>query len=132
MTEWKRWTDPEIAKLLALRARGDNWDDIAREMRRTPSACQVQFGKHRPAGTSKKRRAMRTKQAPLAPVIAVLQAAPGAPSARRVSTAVLLHDAELRARIALQGLTAGLLGDPLPGRSALDERKARGQGGGNG
>lgn len=36
------------------------------------------------------------------------------------------HDADndMRARIARQGLTAGLLGDPPPGRSALDQRGA--------
>lgn len=47
------------------------------------------------------------------------------PRARRVSTHVLVTDAELRSKIELQGPTAGLLGDPLPGRSALDERNAR-------
>ncbi len=36
----------------------------------------------------------------------------------------LRTDAELRARIHLVGITAGLLGDPLPGRSALDRRNA--------
>ena len=38
-----------------------------------------------------------------------------------------LHDADLdlRARIALQGLTAGFLGDPPRGRSALDQREAQ-------
>lgn len=131
-SEWQRWSGPEIAKLLARRERGDNWDDIARELRRTKGACQMQFQKNKPDGTVKKRRAVPSaRQAPLAPILAVIQASPGQPSARRVSTAVLLADAELRARIALQGLTAGLLGDPLPGRSALDERKAR-EGGGNG
>lgn len=71
---------------------------------------------------------------PAAPAEAVViaQAAPGPLGSRRASTAVLMADAELRARIALQGLTAGLLGDPLPGRSALDQRKARDAGGGNG
>lgn len=33
-------------------------------------------------------------------------------------------DADLRGRIARQGLTAGFLGDPPPGRSALDQREA--------
>ena len=34
-------------------------------------------------------------------------------------------DADIRARIAAQGLTAGFLGDPPPGRSALDQREGR-------
>lgn len=33
-------------------------------------------------------------------------------------------DAELRARIGEQGVTAGLLGDPPPGRSALDKMRS--------
>ncbi len=32
-------------------------------------------------------------------------------------------DNDIRARIARQGLTAGFLGDPPPGRSALDQRE---------
>jgi hypothetical protein len=35
----------------------------------------------------------------------------------------LVADAELRARIETLGPTGGLLGDPLPGRSALDEKR---------
>jgi hypothetical protein len=62
------------------------------------------------------------KPAPLP--VAVHQAAATKPSGRQVSTHVLIADAELRSRIALQGLTAGLFGDPLPGRSALDQRNA--------
>lgn len=33
-------------------------------------------------------------------------------------------DNDIRARIARQGLTAGFLGDPPPGRSALDQKQA--------
>jgi hypothetical protein len=40
------------------------------------------------------------------------------------STAKLVMDAQLRARIEVQGITAGLLGDPMPGRSALDKMRA--------
>lgn len=40
------------------------------------------------------------------------------------STMKFLVDAEIRNRIAEQGVTAGLLGDPMPGRSALDKHRA--------
>jgi len=53
------------------------------------------------------------------------QAAPSARTKAPASRCALLIDAELRARIEVQGITAGLLGDPLPGRSALDRREKR-------
>lgn len=40
------------------------------------------------------------------------------------STFRFVMDAELRARIEGRGVTAGLLGDPTPGRSALDRMRA--------
>jgi hypothetical protein len=40
------------------------------------------------------------------------------------STAKFAGEAEIRNRISVQGLTAGLFGDPLPGRSALDQKRA--------
>jgi hypothetical protein len=51
------------------------------------------------------------------------QAAKSQPSARRLSTHVLIADSELRSRIEKQGPN-GLFGDPMPGRSALDRRNA--------
>jgi hypothetical protein len=56
--------------------------------------------------------------APIRPAIV-----PDPPHARTTSTAKLVMDAELRRRIDLVGVTAGLLGDPLPGRSALDRKR---------
>jgi hypothetical protein len=46
------------------------------------------------------------------------------PSPSVVATSRLVLDAELRNRIAERGITGGLLGDPPPGRSALDEKRA--------
>jgi hypothetical protein len=53
-------------------------------------------------------------------------APPPAPAASRIATPIsrLVADAELRDRIAERGLTAGILGDPPPGRSALDLKRA--------
>lgn len=122
--KWCRWTEAERSRLFALRERRYHWDDIAREMKRTSGSCQQQYNLRKPEGTPRKTRSARVDVPPPAPAprMPVLQAAPTPPSARRVSTHVLINDADLRARIAQQGLTAGLLGDPLPGRSALDQR----------
>jgi hypothetical protein len=46
------------------------------------------------------------------------------PSPSTMRTSMLRADAELRARIELLGATGGLLGDPMPGRSALDQKRA--------
>jgi hypothetical protein len=40
------------------------------------------------------------------------------------STQSLQFAAEMLVRVGSQGITAGLLGDPLPGRSALDKKRA--------
>ena len=42
------------------------------------------------------------------------------------STARFRFAAEMSARIGAQGITAGLLGDPPPGRSALDQKRREG------
>jgi hypothetical protein len=52
------------------------------------------------------------------------QLAPKDDQRANTSTFRYVMDAELRARIELVGITAGLLGDPLPGRSALDAKRA--------
>lgn len=128
--KWVRWTARESAELIALQERGDNWADIAEALGRTLPACQGQFYKIRPVNAPYKPRAPRVgaQVAPELPelvsVVAIAQAPAKPPGARCLSTAVLVADAELRARIAVLGLTAGLLGDPLPGRSALDMRLA--------
>jgi hypothetical protein len=43
----------------------------------------------------------------------------------RISTTKFSLDADMRGRIQMQGVTAGLLGDPAPGRSALDRKRAQ-------
>lgn len=149
------WTPAEDAALLRLRdAEGRCWADIVADLPgRTYGAIKLRYYsalRDRNAVPKQTRRPGRPRRPKvveqLAPSVSLgrvaaalptapLPAAPLLPASlrpRRMSTAILVADAELRARIALQGLTAGLLGDPLPGRSALDERKARGDGGGNG
>lgn len=78
------------------------------------------------AGQPKKIRVPKPPKAtPVAAAPIFLQAAPGPAPLRAASTSKLVMDAELRARISEQGITAGLLGDPRPGRSALDRMKER-------
>jgi hypothetical protein len=79
-------------------------------------------GEPKPAKIRKAAPAPKPKPAPAAPVF--LQARPSASPLRAASTSKLVMDAELRSRISEQGITAGLLGDPRPGRSALDAKKA--------
>lgn len=45
-------------------------------------------------------------------------------SSAAISLARLVIDRELRSRIEILGTTGGMLGDPLPGQSALDKRNA--------
>jgi hypothetical protein len=52
-----------------------------------------------------------------------MQAPPSKHQPRTVSAAILVADQELRDRIRECGLTGGLLGDPPPGRSALDQKR---------
>lgn len=43
---------------------------------------------------------------------------------RPKAMATLIAQAEIRSRISVLGITGGILGDPLPGRSALDRKRA--------
>lgn len=130
------WSERELARLVALRARGAKWADISAALRgRSTSACTLAFYN---IGAKRRREEARAKaraEAPRAPlkVRCIMPAvkpdqAPSralpAPSAGVVATSRLVADAELRDRIAERGLTAGIFGDPAPGRSALDLKRA--------
>jgi hypothetical protein len=139
MTRPPDWTPAEDDALLRLRdAEGKCWADVGASLPgRSDGAIKLRYYhalRDRNAVAEHARRRGRTRRRPIvepvspvvslgrveAPAPAPLPAAPFAlpasPSARRVSTAILIADAELRARIA------------LPGRSALDQRKGRGDG----
>lgn len=75
----------------------------------------------KPVGPQKIKPAIAHRLVETAPARAVPPA-----SASVVPTSRLVADAELRDRIAERGLTAGFFGDPAPGRSALDEKRASG------
>lgn len=110
-----QWSESEVALLIKLKAEGKPWKFIAEALpRHSRSACEQRYysrnGRPKPA------------ERPAARTIVVQQAKDTRTASRAVPTSRLVIDAEIRARIELQGLTAGLLGDPPAGRSALDKR----------
>lgn len=125
---WAPWPDAEQSKLDRLRGEGLSWEAVAAQMQgRTQWACQQRYSVRHGKSREKPAEAPAPRQAPLAPVMAALQAAESKTRGRRISLASLMADADLRARIAEQGPTAGLFGDPPAGRSALDDRLGRGR-----
>lgn len=144
-----RWTPEQLSELRSLRAAGVPWPEVAIEVGHPIASCRQmmthQNNAHRRQAAKETRQALREAAdlvagfwpmpakrpspppmpdpAPL-PLPVRTAARPGTDYARSsVSTAKLVMDAELRARIEVMGITGGLLGDPLPGRSALDRRK---------
>lgn len=139
MSRGPRWTEAELEKMFRMRARGCAFDEISAEIgTRTTSACMstyyVEIGRRRAlAGIAPNRRPRHTPPPP--PPVTSPAPSPAPPPSPPIeirgdrssaSTVMLSVDAELRARIAERGITGGLLGDPMPGRSALD-KKLRGE-----
>lgn len=112
------------------------WDDISLRVGHPRQSCQTMMSKIRRERHNEHNRELlrqlrqqrpapqpwlpdKKHQAPPNPRIVITD------HMRSTSTAKLMLDAELRMRIGAQGITAGLLGDPLPGRSALDLKLQR-------
>jgi hypothetical protein len=136
MTAFRGWTPSDVDRLMQARAAGLSFDVIGGELNRTPDACQQAFyleqrrRKAERAGRfaqlaarSRQYEAARPKPVPVA--IAVPARPPGRPAARggRSVLSALLRDGVDVRDIDARGITAVVLGDPLPGRSALDERR---------
>src|SRR4051812_26071569 len=103
------WLSSEDLLLTRLKAEGKPWAVIALRLpRHTQSACEQRYYKRNERPT------IEPKPRPTRAIV-VQQAKNLSPTGRRMSTARLVVDAELRDRIGLQGITAGLLGDPMPG-----------------
>lgn len=112
----RRFTSDEIAKVMRLRGAGLKWEEVAEQLPgRSDRGCMNAFYNH-------KEKQQRSQ--PIAAGAAVPARRPRDAHGMGTSTHRLMVDAELRSRIAEQGVTAGLLGDPLPGRSALDRKRA--------
>lgn len=128
------WTMFELARLVMLKdQRRLTYAKVSLELPgRTPGACMLAYykiQKDRQCTEAKHLVKAMPKWNPPKPfrIIAPAPASPREmppPSGAVVSTHTLRVDAELRARIDALGVTGGMLGDPLPGRSALDRKRA--------
>lgn len=137
MTQPRRtWTQQMIDHLIHMReVEKMTWDAIGAAFGVTGANCCTRYH-HRQAKIriAEAREAARARAAHLAAngIVAAppLPSPPPAPVIAGPPLAVhrprYFHaaDNDIRSRIARQGLTAGFLGDPPPGRSALDQREA--------
>lgn len=122
-----RWTDAEIAALVALKAAGNTYDEIAHVIGRSKRSISGKLEylnltahqrEERRQAQRRRRIADGTQSTRLHPNGQIVSA--GRPSSD------LLHARDVRLAIPPRDLTAAFLGDPLPGFSALD-RKHQGQ-----
>lgn len=133
-----KWTEAQLEWLSILvesyEKLGKNvkWNDVAAEIHHTAESCRVMALKIRAQRRNEQLRAemreikAREKLKPKEVVRAKPWIEPKRPFdtrdyMRSTSTAKFTIDADLRARISIQGPN-GLFGDPLPGRSMLDKR----------
>lgn len=126
----RHWTDEDLSLVVKLKAQRPKLTDaeIATHFGVTPKAVIETVARLRRNGVDvgniaampEPEEPKRRERDRIGPVRVTN---PDAPFNRtNTSTAKLVLDAELRARIEVLGATGGLLGDPLPGRSALDRR----------
>lgn len=123
-----RWTQDQKDLLVRLAGEGVEWPEIAQRCHHPKSSCQTMLSyirrERRQAKGDYSKRAYGKTNSPGTPSVApVLE-----PTGRTRHTSTLVTDYDLRARIAILGPN-GLLGDPLPGRSALDQKLQSGTGG---
>lgn len=140
MPRGQSWGDDKIARLFHMRDELQmSWHEIgARFGVSGPCAC-TRYNYHSAKRRIAEQRARVLAEAadvarrppivvprPVAPPQAPAVAAPPPAPPDAVKRPRYFHDGdmEIRSRIASQGLTAGFLGDPPPGRSALDQRGA--------
>jgi hypothetical protein len=95
---FKSWTPEEHARLVALRAAEKPWPDIATELGRSELACRTRYSNYQNGGGFRRTRS-------------------------EVNEAIAAAREE-RGSARPRSLTAEFSGDPLPGRSALDQRQA--------
>jgi hypothetical protein len=121
-TKRSRWKQSEVELLVRLIEGGTDYEVAAPMVGHRVWSCRSKISEIRSKRREQERLklgeiAARVKPQPLASPATTTE-----PSARATSTAKLMIDAELRARLEVQDITAALLRDPLPGRSALDRR----------
>lgn len=130
----RRFTQRDLDRMFAIRdIEGLTWREIAEQLGRTAATCCWTYHHYHA-----KLRLALAREHGAAPVAKPPAKRSGRPARRitrpfkaRASRADAplnrpryFHDADmdLRGRIDRQGITAGLCGDPPPGRSALDQR----------
>lgn len=138
-----RWTSDEVFQLMMLRLAGWSWDDIGLELNRKPVACawrhnyeSLKRGAERERAFTRLAEKSRAFEAERSAKLAALAArntvkpssprSPASPSVTRSGRAFVglaMRDGVDIRDITQRGVTAVLLGDPPPGRSALDERR---------
>jgi hypothetical protein len=127
-----RWLPSQCNLLEQLAAAGASFKVISHRVGHPISSCYdkirelwIQRGRGKQPKPAKVRKAPpKPVPKPKPPTLVFMQAQPGPDPKRAIPTSRLILDAELRSRISEQGITAGLLGDPPSGRSALDRKRA--------
>jgi hypothetical protein len=133
------WTNQDLSRLTALKTADMPWREIAAVFPgRTQAACIIAFYNIRARArraeirdglkpfAGKKPRKRRKVGAAVHLVYAPTPrlAVPEPRTTQVTSFFALQTAAEIRDRIGVLGITGGLLGDPAPGRSALDQKRA--------
>lgn len=122
----RTWTDEQIALMIKLRdVEGLPWNEIGERFGFTAAKCCIKYHNVKSADRiAARRKEMRVAAGPPAAIPA--RGAELRFLNEPVARPRYFSDADqfIRARIERQGLTAGFLGDPPPGRSALDEKRA--------
>ncbi|XUM25071.1 hypothetical protein ACRAVF_33950 (plasmid) [Bradyrhizobium oligotrophicum S58] len=121
-TKSKPWTDNDVDVLVTMAEAGAQWAAIAAALTRSPVGCQAKWRELR----TPEQRAL-TRVAKIADLNAAATTA--APRARHCDSrdAEIMIARQAPPRLPAQpprSLTAAVLGDPPPGRSALDQRRA--------
>jgi hypothetical protein len=122
------WTPSQRGLLVSLKAAGRPWPEFALRTGHTKASCQTMLSYIRNGRVKENGGIAIAAQKAMPPrLVAPIPLAPEPvlpPTGRHRRMSTLIADAELRARIEVLGTTGGLLGDPLPGRSALDKMRS--------
>jgi hypothetical protein len=117
-----KWNREMFVRLIDMReVHKLTYDEIAKTLGAPVSSCQKYYSDLR--GRRVREAEAANKRPP--PVVVKQPIITARTDLREHRPRAPLHpaDAELSARIAALGLTAGVFGDPPPGRSALDQRR---------
>jgi hypothetical protein len=116
----KPWTPDDIARLISMAEAGASWDAIGEALSRGPFGCQAKWRDLRPAEERARSRVAKLAEMRKGSTMAAPRAVR---RDSRDSEIFVARQAPPRPpAMPPQSLTAAVLGDPVPGRSALDQR----------